>query len=265
VTADAPVLLPREHGAYGQLIVPLATAAGVAGVTAPALLLGLATTAGFLAHEPLLVILGRRGVRARREAGRRAALWLVLLATAGLAAGASAAIAAHPDVRWAFALPLVPAAALGWAIARGVEKSTPGEVAAALAFSLTAVPMCLLAGESLPVAVTVAAPLGLMFVGQTFAVRAVILRVRGGGDPKASAGSRLAAIGVSVTGIVVLAVLALAAVLPWPAAVAALPGTATTLTIAARPPSPARLRMVGWTLVAASVTTAAILIGVASF
>jgi len=72
---------PKEHGAYGQLVFPLATAFAIAGATAPALLTAIAVTAAFLAHEPLIVLLGRRGVRARRDHFRRAAIWLTASGT----------------------------------------------------------------------------------------------------------------------------------------------------------------------------------------
>jgi choline-glycine betaine transporter len=87
VTSRTPSLLPREHGAYAQVIFPLLTALALGGITVSALLLVIATVTVFLAHEPVLVLLGNRGGRAKREtsapAGRRLA-WLVVV---GLAAG----------------------------------------------------------------------------------------------------------------------------------------------------------------------------------
>ena len=56
-------LLPKEHGAYGQIAFPLATAFVVAGVSTAGLLLAAAVVAGFLAHEPAAVLLGLRGAR----------------------------------------------------------------------------------------------------------------------------------------------------------------------------------------------------------
>ncbi len=50
--------LPKEHGAYGQLAFPLVTALAVSGTSVPAGLIALAVVACFLAHEPLLVLLG---------------------------------------------------------------------------------------------------------------------------------------------------------------------------------------------------------------
>jgi hypothetical protein len=71
-------MLPKEHGAYGQLLFPMATAFAVAGVSPESGVAAAAMTAVFLAHEPLLVWLGRRGSRAKRENGRRA-MWFLLV------------------------------------------------------------------------------------------------------------------------------------------------------------------------------------------
>jgi len=101
-------LLPKEHGAYGQLALPLVTSFAVAGVSTPAVLLGLAVVSGFLAHEPVVVLLGRRGARAKREQGRIAAVWLGVTAATTIGAGAAAFWAVSPSIRWSFILPLGP-------------------------------------------------------------------------------------------------------------------------------------------------------------
>ena len=56
-SAESVGLLPREHGAYFQMGLHMATAFAVAGVALPPALFALAVIAGFLAHEPLLVVL----------------------------------------------------------------------------------------------------------------------------------------------------------------------------------------------------------------
>lgn len=63
-------LWPKEHGAYGQAAFPLLAAFGVAGPSPAGVLLAVAVAAGFLAHEPAVILLGRRGPRARREMSR---------------------------------------------------------------------------------------------------------------------------------------------------------------------------------------------------
>ena len=72
-------LMPREHGAYGQLALPLLTALFSGRPTAAAFLYSTAAVFAFFAHEPLLVLLGQRGSRAFRELGARARLRLTLL------------------------------------------------------------------------------------------------------------------------------------------------------------------------------------------
>src|SRR5512138_1977206 len=86
-SSDSVVLFPREHGAYGQLTFPLVTSLAVAGVSAPALLLALSVIAGFLAHEPLLVVLGRRGARAQRQQHRIASIGLIVTGGVALVCG----------------------------------------------------------------------------------------------------------------------------------------------------------------------------------
>jgi hypothetical protein len=77
----ARALLPKEHGAYGQIAFPLVTVFVVTGVSPAGVLLTAAAVAGFLAHEPAAIVLGARGPRARRElssaATRSLALWLL--------------------------------------------------------------------------------------------------------------------------------------------------------------------------------------------
>src|SRR5215216_4909769 len=96
---------------------PLATAFAVAGPSAAGVLIGLTVAAAFLGHEALLIALGFRGTRARREEGRRAVIWLVCCAAIAASAGMGAVSQMPWAVRWSLALPLVPAAWLGAAIA----------------------------------------------------------------------------------------------------------------------------------------------------
>lgn len=251
-------MFPREHGAYGQISFPLLTAFAAAGVSGAGLLIAVAAGAAFLAHEPGAILLGQRGARAKRDQGKVAAGWLEACGVIGLIAGATALLAMPAAVRWSIAVPIVPALYLTRAFVAGREKSWGGEVAAALAFAGTAVPVCLTAGASLTTAAAVAVPFALLFISSTLAVRVVILRVRGGGDPRAAAATRLAAFILGGAAAAGLALAESAGVLPAGILLAAAPGLITASAVAARPPSPARLRTLGWTLVAVSVVTAVI-------
>jgi hypothetical protein len=50
-------VLPREHGAYGQIAFPLIAAYAVAGVSTASLLMTVTVIAGFMAHEPAAILL----------------------------------------------------------------------------------------------------------------------------------------------------------------------------------------------------------------
>ena len=242
------------------MAVPLLTAFAVAGASRASLLIGLAEVAGFLAHEPLLVLLGRRGVRARREDGRRAGWWFGASAATTVAAGLVALWQVPPGMRWSILLPLVPALVLGAAVSAKDEKTTRGELAAALAFSLAAVPVCLAAGAPVSTALAVGITFAVVFVADTLAVRSIVLAVRGGGDPRAARSARIAVLVLTVAAAVGLAVAGLRAVLPWATLGAAAPGLAAAAWLAMLPPRPTQLRAVGWTLVGTSVIAALVLI-----
>ena len=102
------MMLPREHGAYSQMALPLVTTFFVCGVTLPAALTGVAVVLGFLAHEPLLVVLGRRGARVRDHEAGRARRTLVTLAAAMVAVGLTAVVVAPAAARPWVVLPRVP-------------------------------------------------------------------------------------------------------------------------------------------------------------
>ena len=253
-------LLPKEHGAYGQLVLPLATALSVAGPSTAGVLLTASAAAAFIAHEPASILLGLRGARASRELRRTALRWLACSAGVAIVTGSMVVFTIAHDVRWSIAVPAIPALLLGFAIVRGREKSWYGEVAAALAFAGLAVPVMLAAGASLRNAAGVTAPFALLFVTSTLAVRAVILRVRAGGNRHATRITRRSAVLVTAAGAICLAWLAAVDLLPSATAAAAAPGSLTALFIVARPPQPARLRRIGWTLLAVSVLTAVIVV-----
>lgn len=252
--------LPKEHGAYGQVGFPLATAFAVAGVSTAGLLLSTSVIATFLAHEPAAVVLGLRGSRAQRERSASAWRWLACCLVIGIAAGVAAVILLDPVARRSLAIPTIPAALLIVTMVIGREKSWYGEAAAALAFAGVSIPVVLAAGAPMDAAVAVAIPFALLFITTTLAVRVVILRVRGGGDLRATAATRRATLTISIVSAAVIAAMTAAHWLRVPVLIASAPGLVTAAIVAARPPAPARLRSLGWTLVAISALTAVILV-----
>ena len=87
------LVLPREHGAWGLLLVPMVTAAGVALRESvdffPAVLLLIATLALFWLRTPIESLLGTSAIRAQSREERRAVAQVI----AGLGAVAAVALA----------------------------------------------------------------------------------------------------------------------------------------------------------------------------
>jgi hypothetical protein len=254
------VWLPREHGAYGQIAFPLGAALLVAGLSAPGLLLAAGAIAAFLAHEPAAILLGQRGPRARRELGAAATRWLTCCLLVGAGTAAAAALMLDRALLWSLAVPALPSLLLAVAMLRGREKSWYGETAAACAFSGVVVPVTLATGASVEVALSVAIPFLVLFTTTTLAVRVVILRVRGGGNARATAATRRATLAICAASTVLLATITTGQWLPWWVMVAAAPGLIVAAVVVTRPPSPARLRLLGWTLVGVSTFTTAVIV-----
>ncbi|MEZ5292896.1 MAG: YwiC-like family protein [Vicinamibacterales bacterium] len=252
-------LWPKEHGAYGQLAGPLVTGLAVSGPTWPGGLAALAVVAGFLAHEPWLVLRGARGSRARREQAAEARVWLAAALSTACGAGLAAVALAPPAARWTFLAPAVPALVVAAELARGREKSAIAEAAVALALSLTAVPLATAAGRGVAVGLAVAVPFALVFVGSTFAVRTVTLAAHGAGAG-AVALSRLIALAVLLSGSAGLGWAVTSGRLPAASLAAAAPGVLLGTAVAWAPPPPRRLRDIGWALMGVVVFAAGVLI-----
>jgi hypothetical protein len=209
------VLLPKEHGAYGQMAFPLITSLLAFGLTTASLLWVLAVVGAFVAHEPLLVLLGRRGQRLRRDRGRQASLVFAVVSIGTVVAAGLALWQAPPHVHRTFLLPLLPAGLVAVAVVKGLEKSWHGEVAVAATFSLAAVPAAMSAGADMRSAFAISTTFLVLFVAGTLAVRVVILRVRAGGSRKAVRTARLSVVAVAVTAALGLSAAGWRGVLPW--------------------------------------------------
>lgn len=249
-------MFPKEHGAYGQLLFPLITAVAVGRPGVAAFALAAAAVSAFLAHEPLLVLLGQRGARAGRDERRRAARWLAAFAVpaAGLAVIAIPSMSRVAQHSVGFCAIL--AAALVPIIFFRRERTTGGEIFSALTLASLALPVALASGATHAVALTCALVFAAVFATATVCVRAVITHTR---RPPASA----ARIGGAVTAIAATAVLAasgsagfVSAVAPW----AALPVCAASVLLVLKPPSARQLRVVGRMLVAMTAATAVVLV-----
>jgi len=254
-TTPPRAMLPREHGAWGQLALPLLSGLLLGRPSASAALLALAVVATFVAHEPLLVLLGQRGRRPRDEHGSRAWRWLGSSGAIAVACGAAGLVLAPPPARAALAVPAVLGAAVAILVWRRLEKTAAGEmlVAAALASAGGAVA---LAGGAAP-ADALAATLAwiLSFAAATLGVRAVLARLRSRGeeDHRARNAALAALVGAAAFG---LSAAGLPAALGW----ATLPGAIAGVGIALAPLGGRHLRAVGWSIVTVSALTLGILL-----
>lgn len=240
----APSLLPREHGTYGQLAMPLVAALASARPSIASTLYAAAAACAFLAHEPALVLLGHRGPRALREAGARAKGLFATLATASALSG-TAAFALSPASRSAAALAALLALGLVPFVVARREKTLGGELLAASALASASLPVLAAQAIALPLALQVWAAWSLGFAASTAAVRGVIAAAKG----RAAPGSSLAL-------AMALVLAAAAPALGAPAVLAGAPLLLAALAVRAAEPSPKHLRRVGWTLVATSALTA---------
>jgi hypothetical protein len=252
-------MLPKEHGAYGQLIFPLFTAFAVTGAPLASVLTGVACVALFLAHEPLVVLLGQRGRRVQAADASRAWWSLIVMLSTATASGILAIDRTPPDARWTFVIPAVGAVGLLPVIARRREKTLAGEAAVAITFAAAVLPICAGAGKAWA-GVVIAAAYALLFVLGTLAVRGMVLRTRGGGNPGAARRTRTATLTLAALGAILALAGATNGLVSWTAVAAILPGVGFATALAAFPPSTARLKRVGWSLVGVTAVTALLLV-----
>jgi hypothetical protein len=243
---------PREHGAYAQVVFPLATALWLGRASFSSIALSLAILAAFLAHEPLLIVLGARGAAVRREAGPRARRQGALLGSASAAAAGFALFYAESPVRWAAAA-LLPAVALAVALTlTRREKTIVGEMLVGLVLAFAAVPVALAAGLAIRAALQAAVAWSAVALVGTATVHALLARKKRG----ALAPSR-ALLAVCALLSAAAAVFALSGRGGWP--LAAIPMTFVAAAALLLGVSPKRLKRLGWAMVLAHSAAAAAL------
>lgn len=251
------VLIPREHGAYGQFGFPIAAALGAGRPSAAALALAVGFVATFLAHESLSVLLGLRGPRARREQRRMAirdGAWMGALALAGVSIGASLITSSD---RWTILVPIAFALGIPGLVLQHVEKTTAGEMFVALTAASCALPVGAAAGVALPGAAAIWLVMALGYWAATAAVRGTIARQRR--EPHVA----LRICGASLAIVAAPAVYLMAQLCDlhpsiW---IAAVPLSAVSLVLAVAPPAARHVRRIGWALIGAS-TAAAVLLAI---
>jgi hypothetical protein len=249
-------LIPREHGAYGQLLFPLTSALAIGRPGMAAAAWAAAAVCAFLAHEPLVVLLGQRGIRAAREDRARAWRWLGGCVAGAALCGAVSLAAMSTAARTAVLAPLGPGLVALALIAGGREHTVAGEVVSAAAISMLAWPAALAAGASPVAARSGALVFAAVFATTTIAVHGVIAHTR---HPPAI-GPRAAGAGAAMATLIAARLFVETGVLDPAAGPAVLPLCGAALGLAIAPPSARRLRTVGWVLVAGSAATTVLLV-----
>jgi hypothetical protein len=248
-------LIPHEHGAWGQLVMPLAAALAIGRPGLAAGLVAAGLVLAFVAHEPLLVLLGHRGARVRAEDGPRARRWLAGLGAGAALCGGVGLALAPAAARWAALVPLALAGAVAVLVRARREKTVLGEAAVAAALASAAGVAALAAGAAPRAALAATLAWILAFAAATLGVHVILARARSRGarDPGPAHAAGVAALGALAVG---LHLAGLPAALPLAAAPAMLVAAAACLARI----SPRRLRPLGWALVGASAVALLVLV-----
>jgi hypothetical protein len=240
-------LLPKEHGAYGQLAVPMVVALTGGAPGASAFLLATSAWAFFLAHEPALVLLGGRGERMRTEHGGRALNRLLALGLAGVVLGSLGLVLAPPVVRWASLGVAALAILFAAVVALGDERSATGEILAAIMLAGAAFPVGLASGLDGGTA-------GRAWLVWSLGLVAVVVPVRSiGARRRVTAPLGFRALPAGLTLGIGLALWG--PVLGGLELVALAPLVIASAWLGISPPPPRRLREVGWSIVTATLLT----------
>jgi len=255
-TARPRSLLPQEHGAWGQLAMPLLSAYAIGGLAPAALLLGAATVLAFLAHEPWLVVLGHRGVRALRDDGSRArrVMWAYLAAAA--ATGLLGVWLAPPVARLALLVPAALAAVVVGFVLAKQERTVPGELTVVSALASSGFAVALAGGATLTAAAAATTTWVLAFASSVFAVHVVLVRALSKGEEEHRWRNAALAALVGGGGSAV----ALAAGLGWAVPAAVAPTLLLSLVVCLAPFSARQLRELGWGLVGSTTASLVVLV-----
>ena len=248
-------MVPREHGAYAELLFPIVSVFLGGSPTTATWLLAVGAIACFLANEPLLVLFGQRGTRMKRAESDRAKRALLVFLLIALGTGGAGLLLTTTVVQYAVGVPLLLGAALMMLAIQGLERSMIGEGLAAATLSSIAIPLGLSAGLDL---ISTLALAMIWLVTSLLGTAVVRLTV---GRAKAKTDEDLARVRFkrALLVLVCLAVIAVGVAAPlgsrvglWVLAAAA-PVAVVVLAIAVLQPTTRRLRLMGWSLVAANL------------
>ena len=238
------LLLPREHGAYVQLLAPLTLSFVLTGGSLAAALLAGAAVVAFVANEPLLVVLGHRGRRASEQNRSRAMRMLAVLVPTAVVMGLYALWLVDWPTRALAAALLVPTAGL---VALGVmrqQRTVLGELFALVSLAGAAVPVATGAGMPVTDALVL---LAAWVVGYGCSVVCVHRVIDRGRQRRSAADIVLAIVFFGIACAVAFGARKTFAFSPGvPLALAA-------SVVAYLAPAPAKLRTIGFSMVGASI------------
>jgi hypothetical protein len=248
-------MVPREHGAYAELLFPIVTVFLGGAPSTSTWLLATGAIACFLANEPLLILVGQRGTRTKREESGRAQRALLIFVLVALGSGIAGLLLAPRASQIAVGVPLLLGASLVMLAIQGLERSMVGETLAAMTLSSIAIPLGLSAGLGLTETLAVALIWLVTSLLATAVVRLTVARTR------AKTESDQARVRMKRMLLVFVSVLVIAIGVAAPYGVraglwvlaAAVPVAVVVLVMAVLQPTARRLRLMGWSLVAANL------------
>lgn len=245
--AVPPQLHPREHGAYAILGVPLVAALLVARCQPVACLIAVAAVCGFLAHEPLLLVCGRRGGR-HLEFRSQAALRLMWLIAGALVAGGCAYGLGSADVRLGLIISLAAATAGLLPSLWGMQRTLAAQLLALLILTLPAAVVLLAGGLSMTTAWSVWALWVLGRTTTTVAVRSVLASHRSASFHQVPMINDVLQAGATVLCVAAVGCGLTEGLLVWPLVCAA-------FWLRLRRPATRQIRQMGWGLLAVNVVS----------
>lgn len=250
-------LHPKEHGAYAIVGIPLLVALAIGGLNPVAVLTAVATIAGFIANEPLMILRGRRGERAR-VATPSAFLVLNLLLLTVVVCGGCAFWLGDQSIRAALLATLVFAAA-GFALsAFGWQRTLTAQLTGIVGLTLPSAIVLLAGGIEIASVVQFTMAWIVGRIATTIAVRSVVAL------QKASTHHH-----VPVINDILLLLASIATVGGASIGVheflLVTPLIASAVYLRLQPPAIRHMRRIGFALLAANIVTAILIICVARF
>ncbi|MGB5368597.1 MAG: YwiC-like family protein [Polyangiales bacterium] len=248
-------MVPREHGAYAELLFPIVSVLLGGAATTSTWLLAIGAVGAFLANEPLLVLFGQRGTRMKREESDRAKRALLLFSLVALGAGIAGLVLAPTQVQYTIVVPLLLGVTLVMLAIQGLERSMFGEGLAAATLSSIAIPLGLSAGLGRTVTLSVALLWLTTSLLGTAAVRLTVARTKAKTDEDLRRVAFKRGILILVSSLVIIVgVVGLSGSRDGLSILAAaMPVALVVLAVAALQPTARRLRLMGWSLVAANL------------